>query len=451
VVTSFQGVIPLAYVDPIRIVVWNSRWNSPCHCLVVSTSIFLRGFLVVRRKTSQSLVVSNNPPESPYAPGFGFTPPYLAGRDAVLAQIKRALDQGPRSPWYIHGISGDRGVGKTSLLNAIEVHAAKAGWSVVSLQVVPGEPQIHTLARDLVSAATSTWGKAAAFLKDIDIELTVGVDLKVAKAEAKLSGKPGVGKPPSIVLRDILIAVGSYAKDQGGGVLITIDEAHEWNTAGEIAALASALQLVVKRKNFPIAVYFAGLLNLSTVFEGAGTFLERMGIEELHVLTPESTRLALIEPATEKGIRFDREAVDLLIAGCEGYPYLVQLAGNFSWQEMNGSVIDLAAATKGLAKARIEVEKLYSDRWEKLTVLERAYVHSVARLGEDPTTSDVAKSLKRTQQQLGTTRDALINEHRLLRATQRGHISLALPGFGSWVTAQPRVRTSAPARVKKAK
>ena len=52
-----------------------------------------------------------------YNPGFGFDPPLLAGRDEVLSKVGEALRTGPRDPDFCLALTGERGVGKTVVLN----------------------------------------------------------------------------------------------------------------------------------------------------------------------------------------------------------------------------------------------------------------------------------------------------------------------------------------------
>ena len=58
-----------------------------------------------------------NTGEPPYHPGYGVDPPLLAGREELIAETMSALRAGPRHQSFGLGFVGDRGVGKTALLN----------------------------------------------------------------------------------------------------------------------------------------------------------------------------------------------------------------------------------------------------------------------------------------------------------------------------------------------
>jgi hypothetical protein len=70
--------------------------------------------------------------EPPYSPTFGADPPWSAGRDATLATMLGGRRAGPKSRYFGMGIIGERGVGKTVLLNEIERQAKSSlGWQYI--------------------------------------------------------------------------------------------------------------------------------------------------------------------------------------------------------------------------------------------------------------------------------------------------------------------------------
>src|SRR4051794_41889136 len=69
---------------------------------------------------------------SPFRPSFGPTPPLVAGRDAVVAEFADALDTGPGARGRACLFTGNRGIGKTVMLNEAEATAKERGWLVVS-------------------------------------------------------------------------------------------------------------------------------------------------------------------------------------------------------------------------------------------------------------------------------------------------------------------------------
>ena len=72
-----------------------------------------------------------DPVANPYAPGAGTAPPYLVGRDEVLADTDIALRRLlAHRPGQHRMITGLRGVGKTVLLGTLAAVAERLGFRV---------------------------------------------------------------------------------------------------------------------------------------------------------------------------------------------------------------------------------------------------------------------------------------------------------------------------------
>jgi hypothetical protein len=375
--------------------------------------------------------------DNPFNPGFGASPPELAGRAAVLAQLARAFKTGPRDPWYITALIGDRGVGKTAVLNEVEKRARKQGWTVVHEQVVAGQSLLRPLLEDLINEAGSTWSRAKRALREFDVEASLGVNVGVASANVKASRRVAGASTTSQLTRDVLRVIGRHAQDSGTGVLITIDEVQEWSSASELGALAAALQLVSKREGLPVAVIFAGLPVSREVLSCAGTFFERITYEGLEDLSKESTEVAFVKPANSRGISIDPTALDRLVSGSAGYPYLIQLAGRFAWPPIGAPrVITDERAVRGITLGRLALSQLFASRWEKCSQMQKAYLRAVAGAGGSATTTQIGAALARSTNQLGPHRHALIHKHHLLDARGYGEVAISLPGFGQWILEQ---------------
>jgi len=64
---------------------------------------------------------------NPFRPGNGVAPPYLAGRDPLLAEFERFLGEAhpPHANWTLTGI---RGTGRTVLLGEFAGRGERSGW-----------------------------------------------------------------------------------------------------------------------------------------------------------------------------------------------------------------------------------------------------------------------------------------------------------------------------------
>jgi hypothetical protein len=147
-------------------------------------------------------------------------------------------------------VIGERGVGKTVLLNALERQAViQLGWTVVQEQALPGDGDLLGSLLERVAATTSGWRQVARTIKSMQKEMTLSASLGVLSANATASTGVG-GVRPERALEQLLVAVGEEAKAKGTGLLITCDEAHVISP-GELPAIGKIMQLVTKRRRLP--------------------------------------------------------------------------------------------------------------------------------------------------------------------------------------------------------
>jgi len=175
-----------------------------------------------------------DPRRNPYAPGAGAPPPELAGRDALIERAAIALDRiraGRHDKSLI--LVGLRGVGKTVLLNRIQLDAEVRGIHGVRLEApedrsLPGilAPSMRAALLKLDRARAATAGGKRALralagfigamkLKFGDVE--VGVDVAAERGLAD----PGV---LDVDLTDLLLAVGAAARERSTAFAIFVDE-----------------------------------------------------------------------------------------------------------------------------------------------------------------------------------------------------------------------------------
>lgn len=362
-------------------------------------------------------------------------PPALAGRDGELTRAVEALRAGPRHPMFRHGYYGPRGVGKTVLVDAVARTVREdLDWVVVDHQAIADENLLAALLAKVSGALREVSWRQARALRGIDRRLTVGVSA-VVRAEATLaSRRPVLDAETAAAVEDVIVRLGDAAAGKDRGVLIVIDEIHAARLHPDLAAFARVLQ-VAARRSLPVAVILAGLPGTREHLARAGTFTERLHLTRIGDLTPTATRLALVQPAADLGVRFAAEALDELVTASGGYPYFVQLHGYWTWEAAGGAkVVSGDHARQGVREGTEQAaSSLFAPRWARLSPLEAAYVAAVAAAGETAATGGVAAALGRTQSQTSTVRAALINEHHLLEASGYGKVRFTIPGFAAWV------------------
>lgn len=130
--------------------------------------------------------------KSPYRPGVGTRPPYLAGRDEQLQRFHRILEDYPEKRNNLR-VTVLRGVGKTVLLKEFERISRHQGWAVVRRDL---SPRLCTES-DFALAMSD-------YLRDGVEQLAVVAKIKNCVADAAQK------------------AIGQVAVDLGDGVSVTL-------------------------------------------------------------------------------------------------------------------------------------------------------------------------------------------------------------------------------------
>ncbi|HEY5194743.1 MAG TPA: AAA family ATPase [Solirubrobacteraceae bacterium] len=376
--------------------------------------------------------------ENPYRPGFNEPPKELAGREAVLEDLREAIEVAAldgRTPRPTL-LAGARGVGKTVLLaEAGAIAGSRFGWPRVHVEMRPETPFTPDLI-DATRRATELLEQPPAKRALRAESVTVRAGVPGVGGEVRFARTAATQDDPTPALRPALTGLAELATRLGSGVVITLDEAH-LAARRELAALAALLQEGTGER-WPVVVVLAGL-PLMRAPEHSVTYLERGAWHELGMLTREDTIRALRRPADAAGRPMDEEAALILAKASGGYPFAVQLYGHYAWRASNDSEkIDMAAANTALPRAHAELERgLYAARWTAASQSQRRYlaaIASVAATGRTATARAVADELGRTPKQLSTVRDDLIKQGTL--TVEGDELRFTIPGMSAFVLAR---------------
>ncbi|MGC9221987.1 MAG: AAA family ATPase [Solirubrobacteraceae bacterium] len=379
--------------------------------------------------------------DSPYRPSFGTVPEVLVGRADELARHEQALLAGPRNHRFTQAVIGERGVGKTVFLAVLAERMRDAhDWIVAPYQARPGADAIAELLTELPDHAGKTWKGRG--LRNLQKQLTVEVNAAVVKVSGSVTSNPSATtRSPAIALASAAETIGAAAAKKGRGVLLMIDEAQSLSNEAR-ADLGMIAQTIAHGKGVPIAITLAGTPELSAQLLNSGTFLERLHRKQLGMLSRDESRLALLEPAKLRGVTWTEEALNIAHAAAGGYPYFVQLVGSHALEHAAPTAgsqitaVDALAGTKGMQS---ESDRIFEDRWKRLGLAQQSYLLAVTSVRlQNPqdnavSTGAVAAELGKGHSELTRVRESLIEDHRLLRAVERGEIEFAIPRFAAWL------------------
>lgn len=376
---------------------------------------------------------------NPYRPGAGAPPPILAGREEELEAVKVLLGRlkagrGERSVVF----TGLRGVGKTALLWAAEDAAEKQGWIAQDLEA-RSDLDFRTAVADRAwailrqleqrGAVRDTLTRLAAMIRRVRLHepssgIEVGFDLGPEDRPRELEAD----------LVDLFRALGETAQEARTGVLLLLDELQLVEREA-LEALCAAMHDLSKR-DLPLAAVIAGLPPLRAQLLEAKTYAERLfGYRALGPLPPGASAAALVEPARDEdgGLSFDEDALEAILAACEGYPYFVQVYGHAVWQVAEGPRVSMADAREALRLGREELDgDLYAGRWARASAHARDYLREMAALGDGPVGSGAVARPFGGHRAVAQVRDRLIGEGTIF-SPARGQVAFTVPGFADYI------------------
>lgn len=391
-----------------------------------------------------------DPVRNPYAPGAGQRPPELAGRDRELRQFDVVLERVARGrPERSLVLTGLRGVGKTVLLNALRSQAIGRLWGTGKIEARPDQSLRRPLAGALHMAVRELTPRHRNPTRvDEFLGVLKAFALRSAPEGARLRDRwqPGIDVPASsgradtgdieVDLVELLVDAAGVARDVGVGIAVFVDEMQDVPEP-DVSALCAACH-ELSQQGLPLVVVGAGLPHLPAVLSASKSYSERL-FRYLRIdrLDRSAADQALVAPAADEGVAFDRAALDALYAATDGYPYFVQAYGKVTWDNAPSSPVtggDVLVASPE-AEAELAVG-FFGSRYERATPAERDYLRAIAALSEAGDgavpTADVANHLGRKPSSLSPARDSLIKKG-LVYSAERGTIAFTVPHFGEYL------------------
>ena len=338
---------------------------------------------------------------NPFSPTFGTTPPLLAGRDRVLARFDNALNAGPTHPDYTLLITGERGTGTTALLNVLEARAIEREWHVITA-AASGQRLSARIAGEAQRCINVLRGGGRLRLASVS---ALGVGVSVQQPTQTPSPEPG--------LLSVLEELGDLLVERDSGLLLTIDELHDIER-DEVQNVASALQIVTRRRLRPIALAAAALplVEDTHLADAHMTFLQRCARARLGPLDEAATRQALQQPIVNGDSTIDPGALDEAVAATLGYPYMIQLVGFHAWDMRADPAqpISLTNVRAGAAEAEhIMVDQIAGPIWNRLSTMDRRFLIAMLEDELDSDVTEIAGRLGRSAQHARGYRRRLIS------------------------------------------
>ena len=367
---------------------------------------------------------------SPFTPTFGSTPPALVGRQQEANDFAYALDNGAGSKGRATFVTGQRGVGKSVMLNVYRDIAASRQWASVHASASKG------FARQLTETSLPE------VLEQLDTahltkSKTVGANLSVLGVGGGFTNRTESTNTLVPDFRHQLMRTLDILDKSETGLLITLDEVHR-SQLDELQEITDAISYAFAQEA-PVAFVAAGLPETinGLVNDDVSTYLRRAERVTMENLTPEDTRVALETPIHAAGGQISEAALDLAVEGTGNYPYLVQLVGDEAWRAASGGDIRESHVHAALDTAeRSMFRQIHEPMIESLSEREREYVTAMTTDEERSSTGDIARRMTIDAQHASVYRDRLLNDG-VIDTAGRGYVTFAVPYTDSYLRTHP--------------
>lgn len=360
---------------------------------------------------------------SPFTPSFGTTPPSVEGSTAqnFVNQFAEALDQGPGAAELATLITGQRGMGKSVLLNLAHEVAASRQWISVH------EEASHGFAKRLTNT------RIPEALASLDSASTVQTRVKGGSFSAlglgaSLDTERQDSNPITPDFRHQLMRTLDVLEQNQTGLLITLDEVHASNL-DELREITEGISFAFREKA-PVAFVAAGLPDTinGLVNSDVSTYLRRANRVTVGNFSMMDTLAALEGPAKEAGKPFDNQGLQLASIESGDYPYLTQLIGDLSWRAAKDSdTIGFEHVAQACEVAKLRMyDQIHEPVVESLTNRERHYLLAMSQDEGPSRTAEVASRMAISVSHAGNLRERLISQG-VLESGEYGTVQFTLP------------------------
>lgn len=360
---------------------------------------------------------------NPFVPTFGRDPHILVGRREMLQSFEEAFEPGGFGPARLSLITGQRGVGKTVLLNHLQRAAEAQSWVVIPESSRPGLLDRLTKSR-LPALLEETSG-----LADRPPSRS---RLKSFKANIMGNGVEAGWEPRPEAAADLYAQMSELTQRcqrHGTGILLTLDEVQNADLT-EMGHLGDVVQLIA-REDQPIGFGAAGLKTYigDLLDERGASFLRRAERFNLgHVDDLDEIAVAIQTTVHDGGKNMSDEAAYEAAEATRGYPYMIQLVGYEAWRQTGSrSEITRQDVARASEQAQRKLgQQIHIPALHNLSDIDKSYLMAMT-LDDGPSrTQAVADRLGVPANYASTYRQRLINAG-VIEEAGRGRVEFTLP------------------------
>ncbi len=278
---------------------------------------------------------------NPFNPQQPAKPHFFVGRDNEVKCFQNFLGQTIHGSPMNMSITGDRGMGKTSILNKFEEIAKTSNSLVIRISNYEGNVkdlvelseflitsiQRELISRNPISKTLNDLGKWLSTFKPT-IEMH-GVSVSLEKKQIVQD-----------VLRERLLEIWEKIKDNYSSIVILVDEAESLENMGALTFLREVFQRVQADSNYMIVL--AGKFNfperMSEQFSPLNRFFPA---QRLRRLEEKDVAKYLTNRLQETNIKISKNAIEEIFRMSEGHPYVLVCISFLVFDSLNDNEIEI--------------------------------------------------------------------------------------------------------------
>jgi hypothetical protein len=353
-----------------------------------------------------------------FRPSFGTYPHLLVGRDELLDEFEDAFDGILDPAGLTILLSGQRGMGKTVLLDSYRRAAESAGWLVITESSSSG--LLDRLTRDHLPRLLQLHSDKP--------------PTRLGSVSGSL-GPVGAGGswtdryPAESTLRSQVTELTDALHPSGRGLVITVDEVQ----AADIEDLRKVGEIIQygRREERLLAFAAAGLSTpIEELLDHPGaTFLRRAEHHPIGRVSRADVRAALAGTIADSGHEVDARALDLAADAIDGYPFMIQLVGYHSLKAHRTSApVSVDDVDAGIKAARRRLGRhIHTPALRPLSSVDRTYLLAMAQDDDGPSrTAKIAERMGVDPTYAGQYRRRLIRDG-IIEPAGHGLVRFTIP------------------------
>lgn len=361
---------------------------------------------------------------SPFNPGYGKQPLVFGGHEREiqdLTTVFKTFDFGENQSVLVSGL---RGAGKTAMLTLLGDAAEEQGWLVISDDASAGlmERVMETSIPKIVNG-----------LDQRSKSRLTALGIWKFNAEWEYTDRQREVRP---LLRNDLAAISDAIDNRG--ILILIDEVSSGKVRlRELSRLAREVSHALTA-GANIMIVFAGIkVDLDELLKQEHTtFLRRSRNLDFKRLSPAETMRVLHDTIDRGGRSIDTTALRRLTEIAQGYPYLIQLVGDYAWRATpDAATIRLEDADDAFQRAiRAVTSRVISKVYLDLSDKDKEFVQAMTLALEDGKAkmSAIVSTMGESDQYVQVYKRRLIDSGYVQRAGH-GYVAFSLPYLDQYI------------------